>query len=246
MRDGFMNLGIAEFCLPGRTLKEKLAEAEKRRLWMELANRRRRDLSTIDSFGVRIVTVQAYCLHDLSLISKSAARRKAARKHMEETIETARSVGAKYALAVPSYGFDFISKPFEIAIEIFRGICDYALERGIVILIEALSPKRTSFLPSLEQVNYFLNAVDRENAALAADTCHVYDSGEEVVETLKKFKKKVVELHLKDGENKPPGKGSINFKGIVEVCRKSQFCLEYKSKNPKRDLKDSLKFIARL
>lgn len=240
------NLGIAEFCLPGRTLKEKLAEAEKRRLWVELANRRRRDLSALDSFGVRIVTVQAYTLHHLSLISKIAAQRKAARKYVEETIEVARSVGAKYVLAVPSYGFDFISKPFEIAVEIFRGLCDYASERGIAILIEALSPKRTSFLPSLEQVNYFLNAIDRENAALAADTCHIHDSGEEVVETLKKFKKEVVELHLKNSENKPPGKGSINFKGIMEVCRESQFCLEYKSKNPKRDLKGSLKFLARL
>lgn len=237
-------LGCAEFCLPGKNLKEKLEAAGKCALWMELVNDREKDLSVLDSFSVEIKSVQAYLLHDLSLLSKNAAVQKAALNHVKDTIEMAGRVGVKNVLTVPTYGFEYAALAYKKCVEIFRELSNYALDCDVKILIEALSQKRTSFLPSLAEVRKLVKAIDRENICLAADTCHIYDSGENVAETLKKFRNEIVELHLKDSDSLPPCKGKINFKKILKICKDSLLCLEYKSKNLEKDLEDSLKFIS--
>ncbi|MBI5254077.1 MAG: sugar phosphate isomerase/epimerase [Euryarchaeota archaeon] len=241
-------LGCVEFCLPGRNLGEKLEAARKHALWVELVNDKKKDLSILNSSSVEIKSVQAYLLHDLSLLSKNAAAKKAALTHVKDTIEMAGRVGAENVLTVPTYGFEYVALPYKKCIKIFRELSNYALDCDVKILIEALSKKRTSFLPSLAEVNELVKAIDRENVRLAADTCHIYDSlllcsGESATEVLKKFRDEIVELHLKDSDSLPPGKGKINFKKILKISKNSLLCLEYKGKNLERDLEDSLEHL---
>jgi sugar phosphate isomerase/epimerase len=237
-------LGCAEFCLPGKNLEEKLDAAKKHDLWVELINDKKRDLCILSSFDVKIKSVQAYLLHDLSLLSKNAAIRKAALTHVKDTIEIASKVGAENVLTVATYGNAAL--PYKKCIEIFRELSNYALGYDAKILIEALGKKRTSFLPSLSEVSKLVENIDRESVCLAADTCHIYDSGKEVAEALEKFGSEIIELHLKDSDSKPPGKGALDFKKILKICKSSLRCLEYKSKNLEKDLEDSLEFISPL
>lgn len=235
-------LGCAEFCLPGKNLEKKLEAARKYALWVELVNDKKKDLGILNSFDVKVKSVQAYLLHDLSLLSRNPAIQKAAIKHVKDTIEMAGKVGAENVATVPAYGYEHIVQPYKKCIEIFRELSNYALDYNIKILIEALSQKRTSFLPSLAEVRKLVKAIDRENVCLAADTCHIYDSGENVAEVLEKFRDEIVKLHLKDSDSLPPGRGKINFKKILKICKNSLLCLEYKS-NSEKDLEDSLRYL---
>lgn len=233
-------LGCAEFCLPGKNLEEKLEAARKHNLWVELVNNRKRDLSILSSSDTEIKSVQAYLLHDLSFLSKNAAIRKAALKHAEDTIELAGKLGIENVVTAATY--EYVERPLDKCISIFRNLSEYAYDLDVKILIEALSPKRTSFLPSLAETRGLVKAINRKNVCLMADTCHIYDSGENVAKMLEKFSNEIVELHLRDSESLPPGKGKLNFKKILKICKNSLLCLEYKSDSEK-DLEDSLKHL---
>lgn len=90
-----MTLGSVEFCLPGASLKEKVVVAEKHNLWLELVNDKDKDLTILDSYDVDVKSVQAYLLHELSLLSGDYATSKAASRHVKDTIKLACKIGAE-------------------------------------------------------------------------------------------------------------------------------------------------------
>jgi sugar phosphate isomerase/epimerase len=235
--------GCVEFCVPGKTLEEKLKTIEKHKLWLELVNSEKRDLSILDSFDVEINSVQAYLLHDLSLLSKDPIIQGAAAAHVRDTIRLASRVNAKNVITVPTYGYSYVKDPFKKCVNIFRDLSAYATEFDIEILIEVLGLRKTAFLPSLTKVHRLVKEIDRENVGLMADTCHIYESKEEVIQTLYNFKDEIIELHLRDTESRPPGKGKLNFEKILNICKASFLCLEYKSKNLKKDFEDVLSYL---
>jgi sugar phosphate isomerase/epimerase len=216
-------LGCAEPCLPGN-LEEKLQACVKYNLWLELVNKGRRDLSTLNSYDVEVKTVQAYLLHQYSLIGRARAERRAAKEHVKSTVEVASEVGARYVLTVPSYGYGFAEQAHERCRRAFEDLAAYAGDHGVILLVEALSPRKSSFLPSLGMVHAFIASLNVENIALAADTRHAFDAGEDILA----YRDSVAELHLKDSEALPPGRGEINFKRILRHPW-PQLCLEYQS-----------------
>lgn len=234
-----LNLGCMEYCLPGVALEEKLDWCVKYRLWLELAHKGERDLDLLSSYEVEVKTVQAYLLHRFSLIGRDRAERRAAYEHVRSTIETAVEIGAEYVLTVPSYGYEFTDTPREECAGAFGDIDAFAREYGVTVLIEALSPLRTSFLPSLAEVSSFIASLDLENTALAADTCHAFDAGEDVLA----LKSQITELHLKDSGGRPPGEGLVNFAPILKGHRWPQVCLEYRSDNKEQELVEVLTYL---
>jgi sugar phosphate isomerase/epimerase len=236
-------LGCVEFCVPGGSLEEKLDLLEAHNLWLEMICTGERNIELLNSFNVEVKSVQAYLLHDLSLLSKDRGIRRAAIDHVKQSIVLARKTGAKYVVSVPTYRAELISNPFKECVRTFKELLDFASDYEVNILIESLSPKRTSFLPSLQQVDRLVRAVNRENTGLLADTCHIFDSNQDVVETLSEFQERLTEIHLKDSDSKPPGKGSLDFDKILEVCRGSMLCIEYSSPALERDFEDSLKYL---
>ncbi len=218
-------LGCAELCLGGK-LEEKLDVLEGLGLWLELANTEPRDLSPLDSYDVEVKTVQAYRLHELHWLSKKKEMREAAYAHVLDTVRLAEKVGAQYVLTVPTYGFDLLKKPRGECIENYRRISE---ETDLTILIEALSPRQTNFLPSLPAAAELVEETARDNVGLAADTWHIEESGDDVAETLRGLGEVIIELHLRDTDSKPPGKGRMDFKEILSASSSPFFCLEFKT-----------------
>lgn len=235
-----MELGCAEFCLPD-SFEEKLEACIRHGLWLELANQGERDLSLLESYEVDVRTVQAYNLHRFSLIGKSRDERRAAMRHVKNTISLASEVGADYALIVPGYSGhrDIVDAPEERFRKILEDLASYASERGITILVEALGPRRTAFLPSLTRLKTFLDSLNLDNIALAGDTCNAFEAGEDVVD----FRTSIVELHLKDEDAKPPGKGRIDFRRVLTHSW-NQLCIEYKGNG--REFEAALRFLRSL
>jgi sugar phosphate isomerase/epimerase len=233
-----LDLGCVEFCLPG-DLPEKLTACKRHGLWLELANTAERDLGILNSYDVEVRTVQAYLLHQYSLIGWRRAERRAAREHVKTTIELASEVGARYALIIPGYGQKAVVKGKEKLDSTLKKLAGYASERGITILLEALSPRKTAFLPSLAAIQVFVASLNLENLAMAGDTCHAFEAGDDI----KDYRRSLAELHLKDTDSKPPGKGVLDFRRILKKPWR-QLCLEYNGNG--RYLETSLRFLRSL
>ena len=216
-----MKLGCAEFCIGGG-LEEKLRFCREHGLWLELANTGERDLSPLDSWRVEVRTVQAFLLHSYSL-GAGGEEGRAAVEHVQSTVDMAHEIGASYALVVPGYGFDHSGEAVQRLAGAMRGLAEYALERDVVILVEALSPRKTDLLPSLAEVHGFLARAGLEGLALAADTYHAYEAGEDVLD----YRDEIQELHLKDTQGAPPGKGELDFKRLLGKPWR-QLCIEYR------------------
>lgn len=114
-----MNLGCAEFAVPGKTLKDKLGTLESRGMWLELVNDGKKQLRDVldvqQSFDTSIESVQAYMLHKLQMLSAEEKERKVALRHVEETIKLASGVGAKNVVTTIAYGEPTIENPRENA-----------------------------------------------------------------------------------------------------------------------------------
>jgi sugar phosphate isomerase/epimerase len=250
-----MSLGAVDFVIDCETLEEVLSIFEELDLWLELArlpvSRSDRvtkfedNLEVLGSYGVEVRSVQAYKLHELSIVSPRREERIAAVEHIKEKIELAGRIGAKRVVTVPAYGYSHAANARDICVKSFRELADYASDYGVGIAIEALSPRRTSFLPRLREVVALVRDIDRENVYAMADTMHLYDAGEDVAEVIAEYGAEIAELHLKDTESLPPGKGSINFEQVFAQELNAEVCLEYRSSGEEA-LREVVSFIRSL
>lgn len=231
-----MILGCVEFAVPGDRLEDKLRVLESREMWLELVNdgidekRLKGILRVLPSFNTSIMSVQAYLQHDLRILSTKDRNRKAAVRHMEETIKIASAVGARNVVAVVTYGKPTIKNPREKCIEIFRHFDELGAEFNVTISIEPLGKDRTTFLPSMSEVYSLVQDVGSDHVRLMADTMHIHSNGENVAETIKKYVADIMELQLRDTDSRPPGRGKIDFDLVLRViCEKFKglICLEY-------------------
>lgn len=212
-------------------LEEVLSIFEELDLWIELAKHGAEEV--LNSYSVEVRSVQAYQLHRLSLVSQHSGERTAAMEHVKERIELAARVGAKRVVTVPAYGHSHAEEALQICVESFRKLADFASERGVAIAIEALSPRRTSFLPSLGEVLKLVEQIDRENVHAMADTMHLHDAGEDVGKSIAEHGSQIAELHLRDTGSLPPGRGGLDFGEILSAELKAELCLEYSTSDEK-------------
>ena len=247
------NLGCAEFAVPGDTLEDKLQVLEEHEMWLELVNdgldnNQLQNISgALTSSKTEIISVQAYLLHDLSMLSGDYKDQKLAIDHVEKTLKIASDVGAKNIVTVATYGTPTIPNPMERCINIFKHFGKLGAEFDITVSIEALSRDKTTFLPNVPEVYNIVQAIDSEYVRLMADTLHIHSNGENAADIINEYAAEIMELHLRDTNSRPPGKGSIEFNTITEiVCKKFKglLCLEYQpGDDPYKDFKDAYNFI---
>lgn len=231
-----VGLGCTEFAVPGDTLEDKLMVLESHEMWLELVNdgidekRLKNILETLSNFNTSIESVQAYLQHDLQMLSSKDKDRKAAVRHLEETIKIASAMGAQNVVAVVTYGKPTIKNPREECIKLFRHFGKLGAEFNVIISIEPLGKNRTTFLPSISDVYDLVQDVDSEYVRLMADTMHIHTNGENVAEVIGKYATDIMELQLRDTDSRPPGQGEIDFAQVLKVVHekiKGLICLEY-------------------
>jgi sugar phosphate isomerase/epimerase len=250
MRRG-LALGCVEFAVPGATLEDKLRILESREMWLELVNDGKKRLKDVlnaqKSFGTSIESVQAYLLHELEMLGAGEAQRKAATRHVEDTIKLASKVGAKNVVTTITYGEPKIENLRKNCIELFRHFGELGEEFNVTVSIEPLGKDRTSFLPSVSEVHQLVQDVGSAHVHLMADTMHIHDNGDNVGEVVRKYSKELMELQLRDTGSRPPGLGTIDFDPVLKVVRekfRGLTCLEYRpGPDPSADFNHALKFV---
>ncbi|NOZ59031.1 MAG: sugar phosphate isomerase/epimerase [Euryarchaeota archaeon] len=219
-----MRLGAADLVMDA-PLEEILGVFERLGLWLELARYGAEEV--LESYSVEVRSVQAYDLHYFSPVSPREEVRRAASEHIREKIELASRVGAVRVVTVPAYGYSHVEGAMEVCVSTFRELADFAVELGVEIAVEALSIRRTSFLPTLREVVGLVERIDRENVRAMADTMHLHDAGEDVPGIVAEYGSRIAELHLRDAGSLPPGRGSLDFGAILSSRPRADLCLEY-------------------
>ncbi len=248
------SLGCVEFAVPGDTLEDKLRTLESHRMWLELVNDGEKPLKDIldliPCFNTSIESVQAYQLHELQLLGANENERRAAARHVEDTIKMASEVSAKNVVVTITYGMPKVKKPREKCVELFKHFGKLGRELDVLVSIEPLSRDRTTFLPSVAEVHRLVRDVGSSHVRLMVDTMHVHDNGENVAEVVREYFSEISELQLRDTGSKVPGQGSINFASLLKVIREKfegLVCLEYRpGPNPSSDFDQARKFVAGL
>lgn len=251
-----MILGCVEFAVPGNTLEDKLRVLESYGMWLELVNdgladkRSKEIFETIPNFNVSVKSVQANLLRDLRPLGARKKDREIAMRHIEETIRLASRLGAKNVVTVATYGKPMVKDPVEKCIETFKHLSKLCAEFGVNVSIEALGKNRTTFIPSVGDVCNLVREVGSEYVLPMADTMHIKDNGEDVVDVIGKHAKELGELQLRDIDSKPPGRGNIDFGSVLKVIRgkfKGLLCIEYHpGPDPYADFAWACKFVNRL
>lgn len=221
-----MDLGFVDTCLRGG-LEEKLALAEREGLWIEIAHTgsEKSAVSVFENYDVPVKTVQAYLLHRLHWLSPDRAVRKAAEHHVLDTIGFAEKAGAQSVLTVPTYGFTQLTQAKEECMKNYRRILK---ETSLNILVEQLSPVRTSFLPSPADIAKLISETGHERLKMVVDTLHLRDSGFELHDTTVKYSDLIWEIHLRDNVFE---QGGFTLENTVSSSKDKLVCLELEEKS---------------
>ncbi len=249
-----MAMGCVEFAVPGKTLEDKLRVLESRGMWLELVNdgideKRLKDIiNVMSSFNVPIKSVQAYLLHDLQMLGGKEKEQEKAVHHVEETIKIASDVGAQNVVTIIAYGKPMIENPREKCVKLFKYFGELGKEFNVIVSIEPLNRKRTTFLPSVPEVYRLVRDVGSEHVQLMADTMHIHSNEENVAMVVSEYFEEIAELQLRDTDSRPPGQGAIDFPTLLKIIRekfRGLTCLEFEpGPNPGSDFDQACKFTA--
>jgi sugar phosphate isomerase/epimerase len=111
--------------------------------------------------------------------------------------------------------------------DVIRLSGEHALEKGVVLAMEAINRYETNFLNTIKEAVEFTALVDHPNVRTMADTYHM--NIEEVcpADEIRKYGHTLANLHLADSNRYAPGEGHFDFASVAEALKAinfSQYC----------------------
>jgi sugar phosphate isomerase/epimerase len=121
-------------------------------------------------------------------------------------------------------------KAWKRAADVFAGCADTCATRGVSLCIEALAPKETNFINTIEQAARLADEVAQPAIDIMLDTKAMSSMPEPIVETIRRFGGRARHFHA----NEPSGKGAgmpaaageptgLDFKPILHALRESGY-----------------------
>jgi len=182
---------------------------------------------------VLVCTGEIFGQKKLSFMDKDVQVRLNARARVKEIIDFASYLGAfinigrvrgQYCDDIPrvvSYGY---------AIEAFKDISDYAGKKNVKIALETVTIMQTNFINTVEEAVKAIKDVDNEYFSLMMDIFHLNIEEKDIFETIKKYSKYNIHVHLADNNRRYPGHCGLNFEKIINTFKSvgynGAFCTE--------------------
>ena len=98
-----------------------------------------------------------------------------------------------------------------------RELADYALPKGIRLILEPISKKEVNFIHSTQDGLRLAQMVDRQNFGLMVDTYHMYLEDADLLESFYEGAPYIWHIHFSDSNRRYPGSGVIDFEKIVRT-----------------------------
>jgi len=194
----------------------------------DMDRKRRDELAQLcRSSGLKLYSISpSYA--DLNLTSVNPGVRKETVRQIQENIELARDVEAKFVVVIPGKRYLFYTTPLEVAWRFsvggLRECAEHAENLGIVCLVEQAP---FMFAEKASDIKKLVNEVNSPNVLAMTDTGNacVRESPQRAIEILGD---QLGHLHITDGDGKtyahlPVGLGTIDFKAVKESLEKVKF-----------------------
>lgn len=233
-----MKLAIQENLLPGRTLAEKLAAAERLgfegvELWGHGLRERIGEVKgALSTAKVKISTVCSGYRGDL--LSASWEERRVAVEDIKGLLAAAAELGAVGVIVVPTFGGPKLPdlRPLypsvwelerRLLVAELRELGKRAEEVGAYVLLEPLNRYETHFLNRLEQAVSIVEEVGSPGVAIMADFFHMNIEEASIADALRTALKHLKHIHLADSNRWLPGFGHTDFREPFKVLREGGY-----------------------
>ncbi len=233
-----MKLAIQENLLPGATLQEKLAAAERLgfdgvEFWgHDIEGRLPEIRAALSTVRVKASTICSGYRGDL--LSASREERLRAVEDIKVRLKAAAELGAVGVIVVPTFGGPKLPdlwplypsvRELEQALLVaeLRELGKFAEDVGAYVLLEPLNRYETHFLNRLEQATSIIEEVGSKGVALMADFFHMNIEEASIAEALRRALKHLRHLHLADSNRWLPGFGHTDFREPFRVLKEGGY-----------------------
>lgn len=224
--------------LPGATLEGRLRVAQRLGLALEIADGEDDRLERAVALGARVVTLQAYGMHELHPLHVEAAVRRAARRYVLRVIERAAAAKVARVLTCCGFGHALADRAFERCLEFYALLAPRARELGLRVLIEPLGPKRAGAMTDPAEVERLLHALEAPDVfGGALDSGHLLDGGRDPERELARWNAPLDELQLRGPDGGPPPR-DVPLARWLAACRTRPevVCVEHRSEQTEAEL----------
>jgi sugar phosphate isomerase/epimerase len=108
-------------------------------------------------------------------------------------------------------------RTMETAATAIRELADYALPKGIRLILEPISRKEVNFIHSTQDGLSLAKLVDRSNFGLMVDTYHMYLEDVDMLQSFYECAPLIWHIHFSDSNRRHPGSGEIDYGKVVQV-----------------------------
>ncbi len=183
------------------------------------AERNRMDISAI-------LSGRLYSEGKCDLISDAPYITEACMRGMERYIDLAAGLGADVVIGL-ARGRIPAGKPRERYVSRLAGnlkaLDEYAGERSVRILVEAINRYETSLLNTAEELMTFLEEYDLPNCYAQLDTFQMVTEETDPAAAVKRCGERLAYMHLADNTRLYPGSGQFDFRKLLEAMEETGY-----------------------
>lgn len=161
--------------------------------------------------------------YGLTLTGPDPMLRAQALERLEELIRLAAALGSKIVTigsfrgkAAPLGGVGPAGEQLHLALAEAEPLCR---ELRVRLALEPIFRQESDFLTDAAQVMDFLEAGDHSDCGLLLDSYHVFQGEREPLDCFRRFRHRLLHVHLADLQRKPVGQGGIDFAAMEGVLK---------------------------
>ena len=162
--------------------------------------------------------------------------RRNARQYTKSTIDMAERIGAEVVIVAPTANMRIVrelppEEEWKYAVEGLRECGEYAQSRGVTLVIEPWNRFETYLVNRLEQAVSLAREVNLPSVKIMGDLFHMNIEESNIPEAIRSARGWLAHMHVADNQRDLPGKGHLDWAGIMAALRDIQFAgylvLEY-------------------
>lgn len=232
-----MKFGVSTFLWTSPLTTEKLAELVPHvaDLGFDLIELPVEDPALVDYARVRElldeheldVSLCAVMSENRDLIHPDPEIRATGMDYVRTCIDIAQEVGAEYVVG-PLYAAvgrcwrstpEQRQKETELLVEQLSVLSEYAGERDVLLLLEALNRFETSFLNLTSQVLEVVEQVDHPSCQVLVDTFHLGHEEKDMGEAIRAAGPRIRHVHVSENDRGIPGTGLLPWDDVAEALQ---------------------------
>jgi sugar phosphate isomerase/epimerase len=175
---------------------------------------------------IALATGQAYVDGGLSLSSLNKKLRDKAISAVRDYTDTAACLDAQIIIGLIRGGGqkDKESSSSSVLLESMGVISEYALKKGVQILIEPLNRYESCFLNTAESTLAFIKELRlNRHIGILLDTFHMNIEEPDIAGAINSCRNKLFHMHIADSNRMLPGTGHIDFPSVIRALRKNKY-----------------------